>query len=326
MGSFFLILPMLLGLVVVLVNGFTDAPNAIATAVTVKALSLKNACLLCGLFNFLGAFVFSTLSGHIIDTVFTIINLNSRSESYTCIVCGLLTTIAFGIVAWIFKMPSSESHALLCSLLGASFFLGSKANLFVKGAYLILCMAFSCALSYFLSILIGKSFVVKYKSSMRVLKINLCLTSFMHGAQDGQKFVGALMFLGKFADTYSSIFSKTTICLLVSLFMMLGSLLGGKRIIDTLGGGATSLNYQSAITSDFSSISSMLFCSLFGLPVSTGNIRIFSIIGGGVSLKQPINKKTAGYVLLVSILTLPICFLVGYFLAYLFSFASLPLN
>ena len=190
----------------------------------------------------------------------------------------------------------------------------------------IICMAFSCLLSYIASIFLGSVALKRYKGSKPALTLTLCLTSLMHGAQDGQKFVGALMFLGSFTDTYPYFFSKMPLCLLVSVFMMLGSLLGGKRIIDTLGNGATKLTYKSAMISDFSSIFTMLFCSLFGLPVSTGNIRIFSIIGGGVSLKQPINKKTAGYVLLVSALTLPICFFVGYFFAFLFSLANLPLT
>ena len=319
MGAFSVLLPVFLGLGVVLVNGFTDAPNAIATAVCAKAISLRSACLLCGIFNLFGAFLFSVLSGQVIDTVFSIISLKNQSDAYICIISGLSTTILFGLIAWIFKMPSSESHALLCSLLGASFFFGGAGGIFVKCGYIIICMIFSCLLSFFLSFIIGLYVSRKSKVGNRYLVCSLCMVSLMHGAQDGQKFVGALMFLSGFADTSSAFFGKLPLCLLVSIFMMLGSLLGGKRIIDTLGNKTTKLNNHSALASDASSILTMLICSIFGLPVSTGNIRAFSIIGGGVSIKQPVNKKTAGSVFLTSILTLPICFLLGYFIAFLIS-------
>lgn len=314
MQNFLLSLPIILTLLVVVVNGFTDAPNAIATAVCTGAIGLKSACLLCGAFNFVGCLSFSLLSGQVIDTVFSIISPKNEVEAYICITSALLTTIVFAITAWLFKMPTSESHALICGLIGASLFFGEKSKLSSQGIYIIICMCVSCLLAFLLSLTLGK---IKFEAQKKHLIFSLCSCSLMHGAQDGQKFVGALMFLGGFMNTSATVFAKAPLCILVSFFMLSGSLLGGKRIIDTLGNKTSKLNFSGAFFSDISSIFTVLFCSLLGLPVSTGNIRTFSIIGAGVSINQPINKKTAGSVLLISVLTLPVCFIMGYFICYL---------
>ena len=313
MGNFYLALPILLALGVVFVNGFTDAPNAIATTVTTKALSLKSACLICGVFNLLGCFFFSLFNGQVIETVFSIINLNSLKNTYLCVISGLITTILFGVIAWLFKMPSSESHALICSLLGSTLVFG-KASITKHVAYIVFCMLLSCFVSFLIAFIIGKGRINIKKS---YLILTMCLLSAMHGAQDGQKFIASLMFLSGFMHTSSPVFEKLPLSILVSIFMLLGSLLGGKRIIETIGKKTSELNYSSAFSSDISSILTIFACSIFGLPVSTGNIRIFSIIGAGASAKQPINKKTAGLASLISVLTLPICFFVGYIICYI---------
>ncbi|MBQ7352516.1 MAG: inorganic phosphate transporter [Clostridia bacterium] len=313
MENFYLALPIMLALGVVFVNGFTDAPNAIATAVAAKALSLRNACLLCGIFNLLGCFFFSLFSGQVIDTIFSIINLENTKSTYLCVISGLFTTILFGIIAWLLKMPSSESHALICSLLGATLVFG-KGSIVKEALYIIICMIASCLLSFLIAFFIGRRNKNEKRSN---LILTMCLLSAMHGAQDGQKFIASLMFLGSFMHTQSPVFEKLPLSILVSVFMLLGSLLGGKRIIETIGEKTSKINYSSAFSSDLSSILTICACSLFGLPVSTGNIRIFSIIGAGVSIKQPINKKTAGLALLISVLTLPFCFFIGYIICYM---------
>lgn len=313
MGNFYIALPILLALGVVFVNGFTDAPNAIATTVATRVLSLRSACLLCGIFNLLGCFFFSLFSGQVIDTVFSIINLESIKHTYLCVISGLFTTIIFGIIAWLLKMPSSESHALICSLLGATLFFG-KWGIIKQALYIIICMIASCLISFLVAFLVGKKSRNHKRSN---LILTTCLLSAMHGAQDGQKFIASLMFLSGFMHTHSPVFEKLPLSILVSIFMLLGSLLGGKRIIETLGEKTSKINNSSAFASDLSSIFTIFVCSLFGLPVSTGNIRIFSIIGAGVSIKQPINKKTAGLASLISVLTLPFCFFIGYIICYM---------
>ena len=305
-------IPILLAIGVIFVNGFTDAPNAIASAVCSDCLEMKKACTLCAIFNFLGVCTISLISTSVAKNIFALADFGECAVSATG--ACFLTIIIFGLISWYFGMPSSESHALVASISGATLAsVGYMPNirLFFE---IIFYMIMSCACVFCLSYILSKLFPknLNYKNA----EIAACLaTSYMHGAQDGQKFIGILVFL---FGVNSSLKAPPVLILLVSIAMGLGTLLGGKRIIKSLGQDLVKLDTKRAFVSDISSSVCMLICSLFGLPVSTGNIKSCSIIGVGYAEKDKINKKTAISIIAVSIITFPVCFALGYILTLIF--------
>ena len=290
---------------VVLVNGFTDAPSVVAGAVCTDAIKVKNALRLCAVFNFLGVHLAYLLGSEIAEFVFSI----SGDKSSSKIACAsLLCVIIFGVITWLFRLPSSESHALICALAGASFFATNSLNGLKKVGYVFVFMLISNFFTLLVSMLISR--LLPQNLPLKRLQIFSCaINSTMHGWQDGQKLIGIILtlgFTGKAVPFY--------IPLSVASLMALGTLLGGKRIIRSLGRDMIKLESASALWSDTGAYISLLIFSLLGVPLSTSNVKSFAIVGAGLGLGQRINKKATLKVLSASIVTFPICFLLGYLL------------
>ena len=306
------LIALFLALGVVLINGFTDAPNAIATTVATRALSMNRACLLCALFNLLGLIAMSALNMSVADNV--IAQADFGEKEGVALICVFSTVIIFSLISWLFSMPSSESHALLASLAGASLALAGRVNVypFIK---IIVFMLLSCVVSLLLSILCAmalKNAILPYHK----LQIISCATSsFMHGAQDGQKLVALLLVL---ISRHGNDRHMSAI-LMVAIVLFLGTLLGGGRIVKTLGSGIARLNAKSAFVADASASACLLLCSLFGAPVSTSNVKACTIAGSAICEGESVNYKSLGKLALVAVITLPVCMLISYLLVLFFN-------
>lgn len=299
-------------LLVVFVNGWTDAPNSIFSVVNSGALKLWQGALLSGVFNFLGVFLTSILGASVAKAIFSFVDFSSRGQaSVICLSC-FVTIVLFGVVAWLFGLPSSESHALIFSLAGALLAGGIKNSGFFKQiALIIIYLVFSCVLSLLFSYLVMKLTPKSKVPYKKLLILSSSLLSFMHGAQDGQKFLAILIFILGFNNENNS-FAPLFLVFLVSLVMSASTLLGGGKIIKTLSKTTPLTDYHSAFCSDFGSFFTLALCSLLGMPISTGNVKSLSIVGCALAKKEVINKKMTGKILLTSVITLPICFFIGY--------------
>jgi PiT family inorganic phosphate transporter len=106
--------------------------------------------------------------------------------------------------------------------------------------------------------------------------------------------------------------------IIVGILMMLGTVSGGGKIIDTLGNNIVFHTEKIAFVSDFSTTVCIFLCSILGLPVSTGNIKACSLIGAGLGEKQKVNIREVVKIILTSIITFPVCIILGYFFTMLF--------
>ncbi|MBQ9744625.1 MAG: inorganic phosphate transporter [Clostridia bacterium] len=299
---------------VVLVNGFSDAPGSISGVVSSGVWSLGRASIICGFFNLLGVIVFFFMSGKVAESVFNLVDFGEYTTEAICAsLCGV---IVFALVSWMFSMPSSESHALVSCMLGASLITTGQSTAF-SFFRVALYMLLSCAFSAVFSFAFGKLFKKSGKECAKYEKLSCILSSFMHGGQDGQKFIGILLFLtvgtGSSHNTLSLI-----LCVGVALFMLLGTIMCGKRIIASLGNGIVKNDERIAFLSDFSSTVCVFLCSLFGFSVSTGNIKACSLVGAGLCEKEEINYRTLKHIGIVSVITFPVCIGLGYLLTGLF--------
>ena len=112
---------------VILVNGWTDAPNAIATCISTRSIHPKKAIIMAAIFNFLGVFVMTLLSSNVAETIYNIANFGSDYSNALIALCaGLVAIVLWAIVAWYFGIPTSESHALIAGISGSAIAIQSR--------------------------------------------------------------------------------------------------------------------------------------------------------------------------------------------------------
>ena len=99
---------------VVLVNGWTDAPNAIATCVSTRAMSARSAILMAAVFNFLGVLVMTMVNASVAATIYNMVDFGGNTaDALTALCAALVAIVAWATAAWWFGIPTSESHALI---------------------------------------------------------------------------------------------------------------------------------------------------------------------------------------------------------------------
>jgi PiT family inorganic phosphate transporter len=293
-------------------NGFTDAPNAISSVVGTGALKMWQACSLCAVFNFLGAILSYMINSSVADSVFSLASFGENTK--IGVLAALISVIVFTVFAWLFSMPSSESHALISSILGASLALSKSFNGSHEIFKVLIFACVSSLVAFITANLFGNIFKKKSLPYGKLQIVGASLSSFIHGAQDGQKFVALLMLFysqSRMNDTSARIYPVLTVSFAISA----GALLGGGRIIKTLGEKTAKLNKRTGFVADLSSSLSCLAFSMLGAPISTSNVKALALMGVAHSEKEKVNKRTARALLLTSLLTFPVCFLLSYIIA-----------
>ena len=111
----------MLTLGVILVNGWTDAPNAIATCVSTRAIGVRKAIIMAAIFNFLGVLVMTTINSSVAFTIYNMVDFGGDSHLALIALCAAMAAIViWATAAWYFGIPTSESHALIAGISGAA--------------------------------------------------------------------------------------------------------------------------------------------------------------------------------------------------------------
>lgn len=323
------VITVILTLGVILVNGWTDAPNAIASSVVTRALKPGVAVIMASIMNFLGVFVTSSVNYEVVKTIYNIADFSSSSQfARTALAASMTSIVLWAVAAWVFGIPTSESHALVAGITGASValngnFSGVSPHEWYKVIFGLLFSAFTGFVSgYLICKSIKKLFENKKRSKANdvfdkfQILASAC-TSFLHGAQDGQKFIGIfLLCLSLSGEKIETDFSKVPFALVVicSLTMALGTAMGGKKIIKSVGMDMTSLQKYQGFSADAASTLSLAICTFFGLPVSTTHVKATAVMGVGASHRlRSVNWSVAKEMFLAWIFTFPVCFLLSFF-------------
>ena len=120
-GNPLLMLAVALTMGVILVNGWTDAPNAIATCVVTRCMSARAAIIMAAVFNFLGVFLMSMVNATVAETITKMVDFGSNSEeAIVALSAALFAIVVWATLAWAFGIPTSESHALIAGLTGGA--------------------------------------------------------------------------------------------------------------------------------------------------------------------------------------------------------------
>lgn len=334
MSNPLLFVAVLLTLGVILVNGWTDAPNAIATCVVTRCMPANAAILMAAVFNFLGVFIMSMLNATVAETITKMVDFGSNShEAIVALSAALFAIVVWATLAWYFGIPTSESHALIAGLTGGAIALhggldGVNGSEWAKVLY---GLVISVVLGFALGWIICKCVVLLFKrvqrqkteTFFRAAQIfGAACMSFMHGAQDGQKFMGVIllsMFLVNGQSTQNAVQMPIWLMLLCSIVMGLGTSIGGKKIIKSVGMDMVKLEKYQGFSADIAASASLLFSSIFGIPVSTTHAKTTAIMGvGAVKRLSAINFTVVKEMGLTWLLTFPGCGLIGFFMAKLF--------
>ena len=330
-GSPILMITMLLTLGVIFVNGWTDAPNAIATCVTTRCMNVRSAIWMSAAFNFLGVFVMTQINSSVASTISNMVDFGSNTRYALIALCAaLISIVIYSVTASVFGIPTSESHSLIAGLSGAAIAIqqgldGINMQEWVKVIY---GLVLSLALGFGTGWLICRAVTlicqnVDRRKANKVFNgaqiVGAAAMSFMHGAQDGQKFIGVL-FLGlAFANGQSSVHGMEIpvwLMLLCSVVMGLGTSVGGEKIIKSVGMDMVKLEKYPGFSADLSGAACLLFSSLFGIPVSTTHTKTSAIMGvGAVRRLSAINFGVVKDMMLTWVFTFPGCGLISFVMA-----------
>ena len=319
---------------VILVNGWTDAPNAIATCVSTRSMSPRAAIYMATVFNFLGVFVMTMVNATVVQTIYNMVDFGQNAQEALLALCAALFAIVlWATAAWWFGIPTSESHALIAGLSGAA--IAAHGNLGgINGAEWIK-VVYGLLLSTGLGFFMGFFLVRLLETACRRMERRRTLPffkgaqiaggaamAFMHGAQDGQKFMGVFMlgiFLANGQTDVTNFVIPVWLMVLCSLVMALGTSIGGMKIIKTVGMDMVKLEKYQGFAADAAGALCLLVSSLTGLPVSTTHTKTTAIMGVGASRRiSSVNWSVVKDMLSAWILTFPGCGLIGFIMVKLF--------
>jgi inorganic phosphate transporter, PiT family len=300
-------------------NGLHDAANSIATVVSTRVLRPQYAVIWAAFFNFI-AFLFFGL--HVAQTVGTGI-VAAEVIDAAVIFGALMGAICWNLLTWWLGIPSSSSHALIGGLAGAGMMKAGLtaivwSGLGVTAAAIVLSPLLGFLLALLLVLIVSWAFVRSTPSAVdntfRTLQlVSAALYSLGHGGNDAQKTMGIIAvllysqgFLG------SAFYVPFWVILTCQAAMGLGTLLGGWRIVHTMGSKITRLHPVQGFCAEAGGAVTLFLATYLGIPVSTTHTITGAIIGVGAARKvAAVRWNVASNVVFAWIVTLPATALFG---------------
>jgi len=295
------------------INGFHDTANAIATSVSTRVLSPKAAVAMAAVLNMVGALtgtaVAKTVGAGLVETV---------AVTQLTVVSALLSAIIWDLLTWYFGLPTSSSHAILSSMLGAGVATAGTGIIIQKGVYkvffgLIVSPIIGFILGFFLMLLLiwifGRSSPSIVNSLFKRLQIvSAAYMAFSHGNNDAQKTMGIIT-LALVSYYKLPVFEVPLwVMVLCATAMAFGTALGGWRIIKTLGMRLVHLQPIHGFAAEASAATVIEIASRIGLPLSTTHIISSTIMGVGATKRlSAVRWGVAGRIVIAWVFTLPAC-------------------
>jgi len=302
-------------------NGFNDAANAIATVIGTRTLSPRAAIIMAACFNFLGAAtgtaVAMTIGQGIVSPEFLDMNI---------VLAGTGAIIIWAVGATYFGMPISLTHGLVAGLVGAGIATcGSGAIVWGVLARIISAVAIAPLLGLAAGFLVMVAIMWLFRRAaperMRGLFSNLQILSaaflaYSHGKNDGQMPIG-LICMALMAYYGSGEFHIPFWVVVVSAASIsLGTFIGGRRVIETLGLKVTTLRPVQGFAANISAAGVIEVASYLGIPVSTTHCISTAIMGVGATKRlSAVRWGIARNIVLAWILTFPACGILGWLIA-----------
>ncbi|MDB5054842.1 MAG: Phosphate/sulfate permease [Bacilli bacterium] len=334
---FTIIIIVILALLFDFINGFHDTANAIATAVSTKALTPKVAVIYAAILNFFGAVIFDKVAKNIGNGIADPLKLSQsagmQSIGMHIVMAALISAILWNLITWYFGIPSSSSHTLIGSMAGAVI-AGAGMQAVNWGGFnkivevLVLSPFIAFAVGFLLMYVIkgivfmlGNGSPSKFNRGFRTLQIfSAGAQAFSHGTNDAQKAMGIIVFalvIGGYETNTQ--FIPLWVKFAAALAMALGTSVGGWRIIKTIGRKIIKIEPMNGFTADLTATTVLQTASAFGMPLSTTHVITSAIIGTGTALRpKSINWGIVGKMVLTWVVTIPISTLIAFLIFHIF--------
>ncbi|MFA7663096.1 MAG: inorganic phosphate transporter [Patescibacteria group bacterium] len=283
----FIIFIILVALAFDFTNGMHDSANSIATIVSTKVLSPRQAVIWAAFFNFIAFAIFGTAVAKTIGNGMIDISIVTP----TVIFAGLIGTISWNLITWRIGLPSSSSHALIGGYAGAAIAKAGFGVILLSGWYKTLLFIFLAPL---IGLVLGVVFkiistwIVRNKPltfvnlwSRRFQLLSAALFSLGHGGNDAQKTMGIITGLLFTGGLISSFTIPLWVVLCAQGAIALGTLSGGWRIVKTMGNKITKLKPIDGFCAESASAASIFTSTFLGVPVSTTHVITGAISGVG---------------------------------------------
>jgi inorganic phosphate transporter, PiT family len=311
-------LPVLIGLIAValafdFLNGLHDAANSIATIVSTRVLRPQYAVAWAAFFNFI-AFLFFGL--HVANTLGTGI-IAAQVIDPRVVFGALMGAILWNLITWGLGIPSSSSHALVGGLVGAGLAKAGICAIVWKGlvpttAAIIASPLIGFLLAILLVLILSWTLMrwTPYavdRTFQHLQFVSASLYSLGHGGNDAQKTMGIIAVLlysqGYLGGNFHVPFWVVIVC---QIAMALGTLIGGWRIVRTMGSRITRLTPMQGFCAEAGGAATLFAATAFGIPVSTTHTITGSIIGVGAARKMSaVRWSVANNIVVAWIITIP---------------------
>lgn len=275
-------------------------------------------------------------NSQVAETISNIVSFEGGGNiqaSQVALAASLFSIVVWSVAAWYFGIPTSESHALIAGLTGSAMALGGigavNGQEWIKVLIgLVVSTVFGFGGGYLITKLIVLIFTnVRRRTANKFFTIGqataAAANAFLHGAQDGQKFMGVFM-LGLF---YNGLAEKSGngfvipiwVMALCSLTMGFGTSVGGMKIIKSVGMDMVKLERYQGFSADLSAAICLFAASVFGIPVSTTHTKTTAIMGVGASRRlSSVDWRIVKEMVFAWVMTFPGCGLIAFVMAKLF--------
>jgi PiT family inorganic phosphate transporter len=283
------------------VNGWTDAPNSIATVVSTRVLSPGQALIMASILNVLGA-----MSGTAVAATIGKGIIKADVVNVATVAAAMIAIVFWSTLAWVYGLPTSESHALVAGLSGAAVATAGTGALIWDGWQKVLIgLLISTFLGFFggLALMLAIYWLFRRQRPGLVRRLfgrlqllSAAFMAFSHGSNDGQKFIGAFtltLVLGGLLPAFEVPFWVIILC---ASTMGIGTAIGGWRIVKTMGLGITKLDPVHGFAAETAAASAIELATRLGDPgqhdaydqhVDHGRRRDPAALGGALGRREP---------------------------------------
>jgi inorganic phosphate transporter, PiT family len=301
------------------VNGWTDAPNAVATVVSTRALPPFVAVGMAAVFNLAGVLLSGTAVAKTIGTGI----VDPSVIDLTTVASAMVGIIVWSTVAAQWGLPTSESHALIAGLAGAGLAKAGPDVLLWSGWQKVLIgLFFSTFLGFGGGLLImgliyrifRRAIPSNIKGLFRYLQVfSSAFMAFSHGTNDGQKFMGVFTLSLVLGGVLSEFVMPKWVIFLCAATMATGTMVGGWKIMRTMGMRVTHLDTTQGFAAEMGAATTIEIATRLGIPLSTTHTISTSIMGvGAVRRFSAVRWGVSGEIVTAWILTFPVCGAIAY--------------
>jgi PiT family inorganic phosphate transporter len=319
----FVAIVLLLVLAAEFVNGWTDAPNSIATVVSTRVLTPWQALGMASVLNVLGA-----MSGTAVAATIGKGIIRAEAVNVGTVAAAMVAIVVWSTLAWLWGLPTSESHALVAGLSGAGLAAGGMGVLVWEGWQKVLIgLVFSTFLGFGMGLLLTAGLYWTFRSWRpgnvrrvfgRLQILSAAFMAFSHGSNDGQKFIGTFALTLVLGGLLPEFRVPLWVILLCAGTMGVGTAVGGWRIVKTMGLRLTKLDPVHGFAAETAAATAIEVASRFGIPVSTTHTINTSIMGVGSTRRLSAVRWGVGREIVTAwVLTFPVCGAIAWLVALL---------